>query len=213
MAKSRNQKAKILVLEHLLEETGENRAVTMQEILEKLTECGVNAERKSIYDDLDALREFGLDIKYKRGRPGGYYLAGRNAEEKKETVLKPAVRQNKEKVQPVVKEVLVKHFVLDESEIQDTEKPMKLLLGGWHLPYAGRERDPGYRETYETSVQGDKRKRSSGIFWHSWKLQDKRSRIHIRYSTTDIRSAVFWMADCNGKGRYDRQAKEDSGSL
>lgn len=76
MAKSRNQKAKILVLEHLLEETGENRAVTMQEILEKLTECGVNAERKSIYDDLDALREFGLDIKYKRGRPGGYYLAG-----------------------------------------------------------------------------------------------------------------------------------------
>ena len=99
----------------------------MQEILEKLTECGVNAERKSIYDDLDALREFGLDIKYKRGRPGGYYLAGRNAEEKKETVLKPAVRQNKEKVQPVVKEVLVKHFVLDESEIQDTEKPMKLL--------------------------------------------------------------------------------------
>lgn len=77
MAKSRNQKAKILVLEHLLEETGENRAVTMQEILEKLTECGVNAERKSIYDDLDALREFGLDIKYKRGRPGGYYLAGK----------------------------------------------------------------------------------------------------------------------------------------
>ena len=47
MAKSRNQKAKILVLEHLLEETGENRAVTMQEILEKLTECGVNAERKA----------------------------------------------------------------------------------------------------------------------------------------------------------------------
>lgn len=33
MAKSRNQKAKILVLEHLLCETGENRAVTMQEFL------------------------------------------------------------------------------------------------------------------------------------------------------------------------------------
>lgn len=29
-------------------------------------------------------------------------------QKKKETVLKPAVRQNKEKVQPVVKEVLVK---------------------------------------------------------------------------------------------------------
>lgn len=127
MAKSRNQKAKILVLEHLLEETGENRAVTMQEILEKMAEYGINAERKSIYDDLDALRDFGLDVKYKRGRPGGYYLAGQKAEEKKELTPKPAARQTKEQAQPVVKEILVKHFVLDESEIQDAEKPMKLL--------------------------------------------------------------------------------------
>lgn len=127
MAKSRNQKAKILVLEHLLEETGENRAVTMQEILEKMAEYGINAERKSIYDDLDALRDFGLDVKYKRGRPGGYYLAGQKAEEKKEPTPKPAARQTKEQAQPVVKEILVKHFVLDESEIQDAEKPMKLL--------------------------------------------------------------------------------------
>lgn len=188
MAKSRNQKAKILVLEHLLEETGENRAVTMQEILEKLTECGVNAERKSIYDDLDALREFGLDIKYKRGRPGGYYLAGRNAEEKKETVLKPAVRQNKEKVQPVVKEVLVKHFVLDESEIQDTEKPMKLLC----------------RETRE--------KKFRNILALMEITRPKKPDTYpLQYHRYPVRS--FWMADCNGKGRYDRQAKEDSGSL
>ena len=125
MAKSRNQKAKILVLEHLLGETGENRAVTMQEILDKLEECGINAERKSIYDDLDALREFGLDVKYKRGRPGGYYIAGQAAGEKKEMPPKPATRQ--EKAEPVVKEILVRHFSLDESEIQDTEKSMKLL--------------------------------------------------------------------------------------
>ncbi len=37
---------------------------------------GITAERKSIYDDIEALREFGLDVQYKRGRPGGYYLAG-----------------------------------------------------------------------------------------------------------------------------------------
>lgn len=49
----------------------------MQEILDKLAGCGINAERKSIYDDLDALRDFGLDVKYKRGRPGGYYLPDR----------------------------------------------------------------------------------------------------------------------------------------
>ena len=70
MAKSRNQKGKILVLEHLLQGTGESRIVTMQEILDKLLEYGITAERKSIYDDIEALREFGLDVQYKRGRPG-----------------------------------------------------------------------------------------------------------------------------------------------
>ena len=72
MAKSRNQKGKILVLEHLLQGTGESRIVTMQEILDKLLEYGITAERKSIYDDIEALREFGLDVQYKRGRPGEY---------------------------------------------------------------------------------------------------------------------------------------------
>ena len=76
MAKSRNQKGKILVIEHLLQGTGESRIVTMQEILDKLLEYGITAERKSIYDDIEALREFGLDVQYKRGRPGGYYLTG-----------------------------------------------------------------------------------------------------------------------------------------
>lgn len=125
MAKSRNQKAKILVLEHLLCETGENRAVTMQEILETLAENGINAERKSVYDDLEALREFGMAVKYKRGRPGGYYIAGQTAQEKSETVSRPVRRQAQ--TEPAVREVQVRHFVLDESEIQDTEKTMKLL--------------------------------------------------------------------------------------
>ena len=51
MAKSRNQKGKILVIEHLLQGTGESRIVTMQEILDKLLEYGITAERKSIYDE------------------------------------------------------------------------------------------------------------------------------------------------------------------
>ena len=54
MAKSRNQKGKILVIEHLLQGTGESRIVTMQEILDKLLEYGITAERKSIYDDIEA---------------------------------------------------------------------------------------------------------------------------------------------------------------
>lgn len=74
MAKSHNQKIKILILAQMLAGTGDDRVVTMQEILEHLGQYGISAERKSIYDDMEALRDFGYDIQYKRGRSGGYYL-------------------------------------------------------------------------------------------------------------------------------------------
>lgn len=89
MAKSNNQKGKILYLEKILLETGENRMISMQEILTELMEYGINAERKSIYDDLEVLRSFGMDVRFRRGRQGGYYLAGQNAPQKEKTETNP----------------------------------------------------------------------------------------------------------------------------
>lgn len=76
MAKYNNQKAKILFLQQMLCETGENHTISMQEILERLQEKDIRAERKSIYDDMEVLRYFGMDIRFRRERPSGYYLAG-----------------------------------------------------------------------------------------------------------------------------------------
>ena len=74
MAKSNNQKAKILYLIRLLNGTGEDHLISMQQILDALAVLGIKAERKSIYDDFEVLRSFGMDICYQRGRNGGYYL-------------------------------------------------------------------------------------------------------------------------------------------
>ena len=52
MAKSHNQKAKILYLERMLRESSTVRPISMQEILDRLGELGIRAERKSIYDDM-----------------------------------------------------------------------------------------------------------------------------------------------------------------
>ena len=81
MAKSNNQKAKILYLERMLRETGEDHVVTMKEILTFLQEKGICAERKSIYDDMDVLRSMGMCITFRRERPSGYYVAGRKESE------------------------------------------------------------------------------------------------------------------------------------
>ena len=79
MAKSTNQKAKILYLEKILQGTDETHPCTMQEILGRLQEYGISAERKSIYDDMEVLRSFGMDIKFKRGKSTGYYVTGQKA--------------------------------------------------------------------------------------------------------------------------------------
>ena len=61
--KGENQKLKMLYLVKLFyEETDDFHAITMPEIIEKLSEYGVNADRKTLYKDIDELKQFGFDI-------------------------------------------------------------------------------------------------------------------------------------------------------
>lgn len=63
MAKSVNQKLKVFYLRKiLLENTDSDHYITMNEILDALNKKGIKAERKSIYNDIDLLRNLGLDI-------------------------------------------------------------------------------------------------------------------------------------------------------
>lgn len=63
MARQPNQKLKILYLRQmLLQETDDTHGLTMAQIIERLAEHDISAERKSIYRDLDSLRDFGMDI-------------------------------------------------------------------------------------------------------------------------------------------------------
>lgn len=63
MAKGANQKLKILYLmKILLEKTDETHSITMPEIISSLEMQGISAERKSIYNDIESLRAYGLDI-------------------------------------------------------------------------------------------------------------------------------------------------------
>ncbi len=81
MSRSSNQKLKLLyVMQMLLEKTDEAHPLTMEQIIAGLSANGISAERKSIYDDIEALRLFGLDIALSKSRPAGYYIASRRFE-------------------------------------------------------------------------------------------------------------------------------------
>lgn len=78
MAKQSNQKAKLLYLQKFLtEETDAQHGITIAGLVDRLAEAGIAAERKSLYDDIEVLRAFGLQIETVRGRANSYKLTGR----------------------------------------------------------------------------------------------------------------------------------------
>ena len=96
MPRSSNQKLKPLYLAKiLLERTDENNVLTAQGIIDVLAAYEIPANRKSIYDDIEALRQFGLDISHKGGKDGGYFIASRDFELPELKLLVDAVQSSR----------------------------------------------------------------------------------------------------------------------
>lgn len=78
MPKQNNQKLKMLLLmKILLDRTDESHSMSMHDLIEALAASGVSAERKSVYDDLETLRFYGLGVQVRRDRTVSYYVARR----------------------------------------------------------------------------------------------------------------------------------------
>lgn len=96
MAKSYHQKLKILyIAQMLLEKSDEEHLLTTKDLIAGLLEYGIQAERKSIYADIEALIEYGMDIVKEEGRTGGYYIASRQFELPELKLLVDSVQASK----------------------------------------------------------------------------------------------------------------------
>ncbi len=82
MARSSNQKTKLLVLSDIFRtESSEEYPLSMPEIIDKLDSYGIEAERKSLYNDIEQLVQYGMDIvKCGSSRNTRYYLASSDFE-------------------------------------------------------------------------------------------------------------------------------------
>ena len=97
MPRSSNQKLKLLyVMDFLLRCSDEEHPVTVNQIIDCLAEKDIPAERKSIYDDIEALRLFGLDvIQVKGGGVYGYYVGDRDFQLPELKLLVDSVQSSK----------------------------------------------------------------------------------------------------------------------
>lgn len=97
MAKSAGQKLKLLYIIKLLSESSdENHPVSTADIINYLEANDIHSERKSIYDDIRNLIDFGYDIIQVHSRlGGGYYMASRDFELAELKLLVDAVQSSK----------------------------------------------------------------------------------------------------------------------
>ena len=96
MARSTNQKLKLLyLLRYLMRQSDENHPVSVADMIEELARHDIAAERKSIYDDLEVLRSFGIDIVQQRGKAVGYYVGQRDFELPELKLLVDSIQSSK----------------------------------------------------------------------------------------------------------------------
>lgn len=96
MPKSEMQKLKLLYLMKIFEEnTNENHALTMEQIIGMLAGCGIKAERKSVYSDIEYLRLFGLDIVGEKSDKFRYFMGSRRFETAELKILTDSVLASK----------------------------------------------------------------------------------------------------------------------
>ena len=79
----------------MLEKTDENHGLTINEIKDELESYGIKAERKSLYDDIEILQSFGLDICTVRTNTVKYYIGNRDFQIPELKLLVDAIQSSK----------------------------------------------------------------------------------------------------------------------
>lgn len=97
MPKGTNQKLKLYYLAKIMVKmTDDEHFLTMPQIKERLEECGVTADRKSLYDDMEALRTLGIDVILEQvGRNYYYHVGSKHFEIAELKLLVDAIQSSK----------------------------------------------------------------------------------------------------------------------
>lgn len=97
MPKSDNQKLKIFyILDYLERNSHEDHPIKAGELIAMLDrQFGISCDRKTVYSDIAALQDYGIDIVSIPGKNGGYYIASRNFELPELKLLIDAVQSSR----------------------------------------------------------------------------------------------------------------------
>jgi len=127
MARSENQKLKLLYLQKiLLEKTDDEHGLSISEIIKELENYDITAERKSLYDDIASLNKFGLEVaKQKTGNRHEYkVLSGRHYQLAEVKLMVDAIQSTrfitKKKTDELIKKLEKEVSINEAKELRRT---------------------------------------------------------------------------------------------
>ena len=121
MPKSDNQKLKIFyILDYLEKNSHQDHPVRAAELLNMLErQHNIICDRKTVYSDIAALQDYGVDIVSIPGKNGGYYIASRNFELPELKLLINAVQSSKYLTEKKSRELIEK--LCTECSVYDAQ--------------------------------------------------------------------------------------------
>ena len=170
MARGKNQKLKLFYLYKIMhEETDWTHHLTMTQIIERLGSYGVEADRKSLYDDIKALDLFGIQIKTKReGAYTYYYAANRPFELAEMKFLVDAVQASKFISEKETKVLITK--LLDLVSMNDA----KMLERDVHVPGRIKNMDESVYHTVDVLFRAMSEDRQLRFHYFQWNIKAER---------------------------------------
>ena len=127
---SERKKRPICLYNILRKHTDEDNSLTMSQILTRLYEdYGIDAERKSIYDDIETLVALGADIELTKGKSSGYRLLSREFELSQLKLLVDTVQSSKFLTEEKSRELIEKISSL-ASKHQGAELKRHVYISG-----------------------------------------------------------------------------------
>ena len=95
MASGDRKQALLIMMRELLAKTDEEHSLNATELGKILESEGCPVDRRTIYANIEALENFGLDIIKKEGSTGGYYIGSREFELPELKLLVDAVQASR----------------------------------------------------------------------------------------------------------------------
>ena len=131
MPKGANQKLKLYYLARVMvEKTDDEHMITMPEIITALGAYGVTADRKSIYDDLEALRVLGIDVVGEKvGRNYCYHVGSKHFEIAELKLLVDAIQCSKF-ITEKKSNVLIRKLTALASEYEAAQLKRQVVVRG-----------------------------------------------------------------------------------